>query len=76
MFAERQVVLLKEAQQMRDVEKLESYMENPLHSTVFVVSYKCWFAAHETMLMIQRSKTPSSSKSLQERRIILCYFGD
>jgi DNA polymerase-3 subunit delta len=40
MFAERQVVLLKEAQQMRDVEKLESYVENPLDSTVFVVSYK------------------------------------
>jgi DNA polymerase III subunit delta len=40
MFAERQVVLLKEAQQMREVEKLESYMENPLHSTVLVVSYK------------------------------------
>src|SRR6185503_15316712 len=40
MFAERQVVLLKEAQQMRDVEKLEAYVENPLHSTVFVVSFK------------------------------------
>lgn len=40
MFAERQVVLLKEAQQMRDVEKLESYIENPLLSTVLVVSYK------------------------------------
>ena len=40
MFAERQVVLLKEAQQMRDIEKLESYIENPLNSTVFVVSYK------------------------------------
>ena len=40
MFAERQVVLLKEAQQMRDLEKLESYIENPLLSTVFVVSYK------------------------------------
>ena len=40
MFAERQVVLLKEAQQMKDVEKLETYMENPLSSTVFVVSYK------------------------------------
>lgn len=40
MFAERQVVLLKEAQQMRDVEKLEGYVENPLSSTVFVVSYK------------------------------------
>ncbi len=40
MFAERQVVLLKEAQQMRDIDKLESYIENPLSSTVFVVSYK------------------------------------
>jgi len=40
MFAERQVVLLKEAQHMRDIEKLESYIENPLSSTVFVVSYK------------------------------------
>lgn len=40
MFAERQVVLLKEAQQMRDIEKLEPYIENPLASTVFVVSYK------------------------------------
>jgi len=40
MFAERQVVLLKEAQQMRDIEKLESYIENPLSSTIFVVSYK------------------------------------
>ncbi|MBV9987885.1 MAG: DNA polymerase III subunit delta [Chitinophagaceae bacterium] len=40
MFAERQVVLLKEAQQMRDIEKLEAYIDNPLKSTVFVVSYK------------------------------------
>lgn len=40
MFAERQVVLLKEAQQMRDVEKLEAYIDNPLSSTVLVVSYK------------------------------------
>ena len=40
MFAERQVVLLKEAQQMRDITKLESYIEKPLSSTVFVFSYK------------------------------------
>ena len=40
MFAERQVVLLKEAQQMKDVEKLESYIDNPLSSTILVVSYK------------------------------------
>jgi DNA polymerase-3 subunit delta len=40
MFAEKQVILLKEAQQMRDIEKLESYIENPLTSTVFIVAYK------------------------------------
>ena len=40
MFAEKQVVLLKEAQQMRDIDKLEPYIENPLASTIFVVSYK------------------------------------
>lgn len=40
MFAERQVVLLKEAQNMRDIEKLESYIEKPLASTIFVVAYK------------------------------------
>jgi DNA polymerase-3 subunit delta len=40
MLAERQVVLLKEAQQMRDIDKLEAYIEHPQPSTVLVVSYK------------------------------------
>ena len=40
MFAEKQVVLLKEAQQMKDIDKLENYIEHPLISTIFVVSYK------------------------------------
>jgi DNA polymerase III subunit delta len=40
MFAERQVVLLKEAQQMRDIDKLEPYIDKPQPSTVFVVAYK------------------------------------
>ena len=40
MFAEKQVVLLKEAQHMRDLEKLEQYLINPLSSTIFVVSHK------------------------------------
>src|SRR6218665_1505112 len=30
MFSEKQVVILKEAQQMRDLEKLEAYIEHPL----------------------------------------------
>src|SRR4051794_33408655 len=37
MFAERQVVLLKEAQHMKEIEKLENYIAKPLSSTVFVV---------------------------------------
>lgn len=40
MFAERQVVLLKEAQHMKDIEKLEAYVEQPLASTIFVVAHK------------------------------------
>jgi DNA polymerase-3 subunit delta len=41
MFAERQVVLLKEAQGMKDIdERLLGYMENPLKSTIFIVGYK------------------------------------
>jgi DNA polymerase-3 subunit delta len=40
MFGERQVVLLKEAQQMKDIERLENYIQRPLASTVFVVGYK------------------------------------
>lgn len=49
MFAEKQVVLLKEAQQMRDLDKLESYVENPLSSTIFVV-------AHKTKTLDKRSR--------------------
>ena len=40
MFSERQVVLLKEAQHMREIDKLEPYIQNPLSSTIFVVSFK------------------------------------
>lgn len=40
MFADRQVVVLKEAQLMKDIARLESYIERPQPSTVFVVAYK------------------------------------
>ena len=40
MFGERKVVLLKEAQHMKDIDKLENYIQRPLASTVFVISYK------------------------------------
>ena len=40
MFAEKQVVILKEAQHMKEIEKLESYIASPLATTIFVVGYK------------------------------------
>jgi DNA polymerase-3 subunit delta len=40
MFGDRKVVLLKEGQQMKDIDKLENYIQKPLSSTVFVISYK------------------------------------
>ena len=40
MFSEKQVVILKEAQGMRDIEKLDSYIEKPLTSTFLFVAYK------------------------------------
>ncbi|HRO47037.1 DNA polymerase III subunit delta [Agriterribacter sp.] len=40
MFSDKQVVILKEAQQMRDIDKLEGYIEHPLSSTVLVVAHK------------------------------------
>lgn len=40
MMAERQVVIVREAQSMRNLEALESYLQNPLPSTVLVIAYK------------------------------------
>lgn len=41
MMAERQVVIVKEAQELsRNIEKLETYAENPQPSTVLVFAYK------------------------------------
>ncbi|MEM7102687.1 MAG: DNA polymerase III subunit delta [Bacteroidota bacterium] len=40
MMAERQVLILKEAQAMRDLVKLEKYVSNPMPSTLLLICYK------------------------------------
>jgi len=40
MMAEYRVVVLKEAQNLRNFEAIEKYFENPVKSTVFVMTYK------------------------------------
>jgi DNA polymerase III subunit delta len=40
MMANHQVVIVKEAQNLKDIENLESYLKNPLTSTILVICYK------------------------------------
>jgi DNA polymerase-3 subunit delta len=40
MMAERQVVVIREAQNIRNIEDLASYVENPMRSTILVINYK------------------------------------
>ncbi|MEZ0006320.1 DNA polymerase-3 subunit delta [Flavobacterium sp. 28YEA47A] len=41
MMAERQVVIVREAQELsRSIDKLETYAENPMPTTVLVIAYK------------------------------------
>lgn len=40
MMSEYQLVVVREAQQVRDIELLTNYVKNPLKSTVLVINYK------------------------------------
>lgn len=40
MFAERQVVILKDAAQMRNINELAGYLENPSPTTVFLIEHR------------------------------------
>ena len=40
MMAEKRVIVLKEAQQMRNLDVIASYIENPVSSTIFVIVYR------------------------------------
>lgn len=40
MMSDYQVIILREAQDMRDIENLAAYAENPLNSTILVICYK------------------------------------
>jgi DNA polymerase III subunit delta len=40
MFSEKQVVIIKEAQNLKEIDKLEPYISHPLYSTILVIAYK------------------------------------
>ena len=40
MMAQRQLIVVKEAQQLRNLDGLESYLNSPMASTILVFAYK------------------------------------
>lgn len=40
MMSDRQVLIIKEAQNIRNIEDLDAYIQNPLESTLLVICYK------------------------------------
>lgn len=60
IMAERQVLVIKEAKEMRDLPKLERYIENPAPTTILVI-------CHKHKKLDQRSKF---AKALKKKAII------
>ncbi len=71
MGADRQVVILKEAQDMKGIEALITYVENPLETTLFLVSYKHKRLAMNTKLgkAFKKHALVFESKSLYDNQI-------
>jgi len=40
MMSDKQVIIVKEAQELRDIDSLEHYVDKPLISTILVINYK------------------------------------
>lgn len=63
MMAERRVVILKEAQQFKEFDKLEPYFMKPVNSTIFVI-------CHKQSLIDKRKKV---YKSIEKNKNILLF---
>ena len=68
MCSDKQVVLLKEAQMMSSFEMLESYVNNPLSTTIFIISYKGKLLDKRTKVSksIQKNGTVFESNKIPE----------
>jgi DNA polymerase-3 subunit delta len=72
MMAERQVVIVKEAQDLsRTIDKLESYAENPMLTTVLVVcyKYKTLDKRKKTTKLLGKAGLVYESKKLYENQV-------
>jgi DNA polymerase-3 subunit delta len=73
MFSDWQVVILKEAQTMKDLDKLEPYFEKPLSSTILVVSYKWGKYDGRTRLakLVKEKGSLLTTKRMDDRQLLV-----
>lgn len=71
MMSKYQVILLKEAQQMKDILKLEKYAANPSKSTILILAHKYKTVRGNTKLgkAIAKNGVVFSSKKLYENQV-------
>jgi DNA polymerase-3 subunit delta len=71
MFSNYQVVILKEAQQMRSLEALEPYLANPVASSIFVICHKYKLLRKNSKLVkhIDKHGVVLSTKKLYDNKI-------
>lgn len=71
MGAARQVVIVKEAQSLKDIDQLHYYAEKPLQSTILVVAYKYKTLDKRLKLykVLEKSAVVLESKKLYEDKI-------
>ena len=71
MMAQRQVVIIKEAQNIKDIEDLATYVEKPLNSTILVVCYKYKSLDKRKKLgkLVEKNGVLFESKKLYDNKI-------
>ena len=72
MMSEYQLVVVREAQLVRDIELLTNYVKNPLKSTVLVVNYKYKNLDRRKTLAAATEKNGSVYSNRKRFRIIKC----
>jgi DNA polymerase-3 subunit delta len=71
MMSERRLVVLKEAQDFRNMDGLEQYAENPLDTTIFVVchKYKAFDARKKVLKSFAKNGTVFKSDKVREYQL-------
>jgi DNA polymerase-3 subunit delta len=71
MMANHQVIIVKEAQELKNIENFEYYVEKPLNSTILVINYKYQTIDKRKKLfkLLEKNAVLFESKKLYENQI-------